>query len=110
MSYGCSWRRKWSGAVDACSSERCPTPSNWSRASAPRRARCWSTTRSPAPQALAADRRLDVDPCELGGIADGVDAADPPLLDHEADCRVEAVVGAHDPGADRAVEQHRQDL
>ena len=45
-----------------------------------------------------------------GGVADGVDTADPAPVDDEADRGVVAVVGPHDPGADRAVEQHRQDL
>src|SRR3954471_14752114 len=59
---------------------------------------------------LAAQRRLAVDPAELGRVTDGVDPRDPSVLDHEAQGGVVPVVDADDPGADRAVEQHRQDL
>jgi hypothetical protein len=54
------------------------------------------------PGALATDRRLDIDPAELGGVADGVDTTDPAPFNDEADRGVVAVVGADDASSERA--------
>ena len=56
----------------------------------------------------AAERGLLVQPGELVRVADGVDARDPAVRDHQADRRVE-LAGEIDPGGGRAVQPHSAD-